>query len=99
MPNSLSLTGMADLTRERKLSPAELMEAHLAHIERENPKINAFTILLADQARDAAQSATNGLPLGPLHGIPVTVKDSFDVAGLPTRLGSMFTSSTPAAVD
>ncbi len=99
MPNSLPLSKMTELIRERKLGPVELMTAHLDHIERENPKLNAFAILLADQAREAAQRAENGLPLGPLHGIPVTVKDSFDVAGLPTRLGSMFTSSTPAAVD
>ncbi len=99
MPNSLSLTRMSELIRTRALSPVELVDAHLTCIERENPRLNAFTILLSDQAREAARRAGQSLPLGPLHGIPVTVKDSFDLAGMPTRLGSMFTSSTPAAVD
>src|SRR5579862_4824765 len=56
-------------------------------------------MVLADQARESARRADQGLPVGPLHGIPVTVKDSFDIAGLPTRLGSFFAPETPADQD
>jgi Asp-tRNA(Asn)/Glu-tRNA(Gln) amidotransferase A subunit family amidase len=54
---------------------------------------------LADQARASAKRADQGLKMGALHGVPVTVKDSFDVAGSPTRLGSYFAPEEPAAAD
>lgn len=82
---------MASLVRDRAISPIELVDAHLDQIARLNPKINAFVRVLADQARDqakAAESAAKHQPLGLLHGVPVTVKDSFDLAGYPTLAGS-----------
>ncbi|MGD1098292.1 MAG: amidase family protein [Bryobacteraceae bacterium] len=75
------------------------MNAHLDQIERRNPHLNAFTMVLADQARESARRADQGLKTGSLHGVPVTVKDSFDVAGLPTRMGSYFAPESPAAED
>src|ERR1700722_363110 len=99
MIHRLPLVEMASLARSGAVSSFELVDAHLARIEEVNPHFNAFTMVLADQARASARRADQGLKMGPLHGIPVTVKDSYDVAGLPTRLGSYFASEEPAAVD
>src|SRR5271169_5473727 len=90
---------MISLVRARTISALELVNAHLDRIERVNPLLNAFTMVLADQARESARRADQGLRQGPLHGVPVTVKDSLDVAGLPTRLGSYFAPEAPAAED
>jgi amidase len=94
---------MATLVRESALSPVELVEAHLRQIAGVNPAINAFVTVCADQARAEARRAESavkrGQPLGLLHGVPVTVKDSFDVAGLPTRAGSRLRPDTPATAD
>src|ERR1700732_1825443 len=99
MIHGLPLLEMASLTRSGALSSRELVEAHLDRIEAVNPHYNAFTMVLADQARASARRADQGLKVGPLHGLPVTLKDSFDVAGLPTRLGSYFAPEVPAAED
>jgi Asp-tRNA(Asn)/Glu-tRNA(Gln) amidotransferase A subunit family amidase len=99
MIHRLPLVEMASLARSGAVSSAELIEAHLERIEAVNPHHNAFTMVLADQARASARRADQGLKTGPLHGVPVTVKDSFDVAGLPTRLGSYFAPEVPAAED
>src|SRR2546426_5901817 len=92
MPHRHSLCVMASLVRGGEVSPVELVGAHLAQIERLNPKLNAFVVVMADEARRQAREAEAALRrgdlLGPLHGIPVTVKDSFDVAGPPTLCGS-----------
>src|SRR5260370_27789309 len=83
---------MAAMVCERRISPTELVDAHFRQIAKHNPQINAFVLLLEDQARNAARQAEaaimRGETMGPLHGVPVTVKDSFDVAGLPTLCGS-----------
>jgi Asp-tRNA(Asn)/Glu-tRNA(Gln) amidotransferase A subunit family amidase len=99
MIHRLPLVEMASLARSGALSSLELVEAHLARIEAVNPHYNAFTMVLADQARGSARRADQGLKMGPLHGVPVTVKDSYDVAGSPTRLGSYFAPEAPAAGD
>ena len=99
MIHRLPLVEMASLARSGAVSSFELIEAHLARIEQVNPHFNAFTMVLADQARASARRADQGLKMGALHGVPVTVKDSFDVAGLPTRLGSYFASEAPASED
>src|SRR5437773_12156401 len=94
MPNRSSLCLMATMVRERQISPVDLVDAHLRHIEKHNPKINAFVRVLADEARKAATQAeptvTRGEALGLLHGDPVTTKDRFDIEGLPTLWGSKF---------
>jgi amidase len=92
MLNHLSLTELAARIRRRELSPVEAVDAYLGQVERHNPSINAFVLLLADEARrlarDAEQAVMRGGDLGPLHGVPVTVKDSLDMRGLPTACGS-----------
>jgi amidase len=100
MPNHLALADMAERIRKGELSPVELVEAHLRQIERHNPEINAFVIMLADGAREAAiRAGRQRESLGPLHGVPVTVKDSFDMQGLPTSCGSRFFEDLPARRD
>jgi Asp-tRNA(Asn)/Glu-tRNA(Gln) amidotransferase A subunit family amidase len=99
MIHRLTLVEMASLARSGSVSALELIDAHLDRIEAVNPHYNAFTMLLADKARVSARRADQGLKMGPLHGVPVTVKDSFDVTGLPTRLGSFFAPEVPASED
>jgi len=88
----LSAAVMAERIRKRELSPVELVEAHLAQIEKLNPKLNAFVQVDADAARRAAQraeaSVMQGKTLGALHGIPVSIKSSFDVAGMRCESGT-----------
>ncbi|AGZ44120.1 amidase [Actinoplanes friuliensis] len=85
------VTKLAHLIRTRELSPVEVMRAHLDRIEATNPQVNAV-VSLADGALDAARRAeaavTDGGDLGPLHGVPFTVKDSIDTAGVLTQRGS-----------
>ena len=85
-------TEMARLIRERKLSPVELVNAHLARIEQLNPKLNAIVCLAADQAREQAKRAealaARGEFVGPLHGVPITIKSSIEVAGMLCETGS-----------
>ena len=69
----LPATELAARIRGRDLSPVEIVKAHLGRIENRNPSINAYTLVLADQALDAAREAEttvmSGRPLGPLHGV------------------------------
>jgi len=91
-PNRLSAKEMARLTASRQISAAELVEAHLHNIERENPRINAFIHVDAEGARRAAREADIAISkrqiVGPLHGVPVTIKSSIDVAGYPCEAGT-----------
>jgi Asp-tRNA(Asn)/Glu-tRNA(Gln) amidotransferase A subunit family amidase len=86
---------MAALGRARKVSPVELVEAHLTHIAHLNPKLNAFIHVDSEGARAQARSAEQlgrargaGESLVPLHGIPVSIKSSIEVAGFPCECGS-----------
>src|SRR5258708_34460154 len=90
---------MSAQIRARRLSPVELLEAHLRQIETHNPKLNAFIRVLGDEALAAAKRAEATDHSGPLHGIPVTIKDSFDMEGLPTTCGSSFYAQSHAARD
>ncbi len=87
----LSASDLAGRIARRQVSSAEVVQAHLERIEAVNPRINALVKVLADQARAAAIEAdrkvASGGPLGPLHGVPFTVKENIDVAGLPTTWG------------
>jgi Asp-tRNA(Asn)/Glu-tRNA(Gln) amidotransferase A subunit family amidase len=89
----LPATELAARIRRRDLSPVEVVDAYLTRIARRNPVINAYTLVLADEARSAARAAESavvaGGPLGPLHGVPVAIKDLDDVAGVPTSMGSL----------
>src|ERR1700675_2299270 len=78
--------------RSRNVSPVELVELHLKRIEALQPKLNAFVHVDAQGAREHARAAeaaaTRGDALGPLHGVPVTIKGCIDVAGWPCPAGS-----------
>jgi aspartyl-tRNA(Asn)/glutamyl-tRNA(Gln) amidotransferase subunit A len=77
--------------RAKELSPVELVEGCLSQIQNLNPKFNAFMTVLRDealaQARAAEQEIAAGKWRGPLHGIPVAVKDFYDTAGIKTTGG------------
>src|SRR5271168_4906021 len=83
---------LARLIASRAVSPVEVLDAYLAVIEALNPKLNAIVTLAAEQARDAAQLAETavmkGDPLGPLHGLPIGVKDVTPTAGIRTTFAS-----------
>ena len=84
-------TKLAELIRTKEVSPVEVVQAHLDRIAAVNPKINAI-VTLADGALKAAKAAEAavlaGDELGPLHGVPFTVKDSIDTADVATQRGS-----------
>lgn len=87
--------------RARRLSPREVTDAVLAQIERVNPATNAFCTVAADRAREDARSAEaavmRGGPLGPLHGVPVSIKDLTPTRGIRTTFGSLaFADHVPA---
>ena len=83
---------LAGLMRSRELSAREVMEAHLAQIARENPKVNAIVTLLPEQALAAAAAAdeaqARGQATGILHGLPVVHKDLVETKGVRTTYGS-----------
>src|SRR6201997_5502902 len=82
---------IAQLISSRELSPVEVMKAHLDRIAEVNPKVNAI-VTMADGALDAAKKAEAAVKpdarLGPLHGVPFTVKDAIDTAGVLTQRGT-----------
>ncbi len=88
----LNLTGMAKLIAARELSSAEAVQAALARLEKTEGKLNAFITVLRQQApaeaKKADQEITGGNYRGPLHGVPVTIKDMFETAGVLTTGGS-----------
>jgi amidase len=86
-------TDLASLIRRRKVSPLEVMEAVLARIEKVNPPLNAYCTVAVEQALAAAKKATaavgkKGATLGPLHGVPVSIKDLTPTKGIRTTWGS-----------
>ena len=85
-------TDLAAAIRAKNVSPVEVINAVLTQIERLNPKLNAFCLVTADAARQAAQAAEQavmrGEALGPLHGVPVSVKDLVITKGVRTMRGS-----------
>jgi aspartyl-tRNA(Asn)/glutamyl-tRNA(Gln) amidotransferase subunit A len=87
----LDASRIAELIAKRELSAVETMQAHLNRIADVNPKVNAI-VTMADGALDAAKKADaavmSGAKLGPLHGVPFTVKDAIDTAGVLTQRGS-----------
>ena len=88
----LSAVSMAEHIRKKEISPVELAEAHLAKIERLNPRLNAFVHVDAAGVRRAARAAEAALAsdsaLGPLHGVPLSIKGSLEVAGLRCESGT-----------
>jgi amidase len=88
----LSAVELARLIRTKKASPVEVTEAHLAAIGRINPAVNAFCTVAADKAlawaREAEKAIKRRAKLGPLHGVPVAIKDLTPTAGIRTTWGS-----------
>src|SRR3954454_18183972 len=82
-----SATQLAQLIRDRQATSREVVEAHLARIEAVNGRLNAIRVTLADEALKAADEADRTQPQGPLHGVPITVKENVDVAGTATTHG------------
>jgi aspartyl-tRNA(Asn)/glutamyl-tRNA(Gln) amidotransferase subunit A len=84
---------LAEMIRQKKVSPVEVMRDLLARIEALNPRVNAFAWLAADQAMEAARRAETALMknerIGPLHGVPVTIKDLANTKDMPTQMGSL----------
>ena len=78
--------------RARELTAVRVTEGCLRRIEADNPELNAFITVTADQAlrqaREADQELAAGTDRGPLHGVPISIKDLFDVRGVPTTAGS-----------
>jgi aspartyl-tRNA(Asn)/glutamyl-tRNA(Gln) amidotransferase subunit A len=88
----LGIRAAGDGFRRRLWSPVDLVRAALERIEATEPELHAWVLVDADQALLAAARAEHelltGTDRGPLHGIPIGIKDIFDVAGWPTRCGS-----------
>lgn len=83
---------MALAVKKKALSPLGIVDALLDRVEKINPRVNAFCTVAADMAREAAQKAEakvmQGEELGPLHGVPVSIKDLTPTAGIRTTFGS-----------
>lgn len=95
-----SATELASLVKRRAVSPVEVLDAHLEVIARINPALNAIVTLVADrarqQAREAETAVTRSETTGPLHGLPVVIKDITPTAGIRTTFGSpLFADHVP----
>jgi Asp-tRNA(Asn)/Glu-tRNA(Gln) amidotransferase A subunit family amidase len=101
--NFLSAVSMSEQIRRKQLSPVELVESHLTRIQELNPKLNAFVQVDAEgarrQARAAEEAVRTGEKLGPLHGVPISIKSAIDVAGLRCESGSRLRAGIVAARD
>ena len=91
-PTFASLVELSAALESRRLSPVDLVEALLARIARRDPALHAFVAVYADEARLAAEGAErafrSGHRIGPLHGIPVALKDLVELEGRVTTGGS-----------
>jgi aspartyl-tRNA(Asn)/glutamyl-tRNA(Gln) amidotransferase subunit A len=87
-PKIASIRALHQLVRNKEVSPVAIVDSFISRIERLNPTLNAFITVLADQAREEAKVAVSeiasGGHRGPLHGVPVGIKDFYDTAGIRT---------------
>lgn len=101
--NRVSAIDLASQIARRTVSPVEAVEAALSRLEATQPTLNAFVAIDADGARRAARAAEaavmRGDRIGPLHGVPISVKDTIDVGGLPARYGSLTMKDNVARAD
>jgi Asp-tRNA(Asn)/Glu-tRNA(Gln) amidotransferase A subunit family amidase len=99
----LSAVQMAERIRRKSISPVELAEAHLEKIERLNPKLNAFVHFDPERVRSEAQVAEaavmRGRMVGPLHGVPISIKSSLEVAGFRCESGTRLRAGFVAEQD
>ena len=101
-PALLAAERLLEGYRRGTLSPVDALQAVTERIARFNPRVNAFAVMNPGALEAAGQSAARwraGRPMGLLDGVPCTVKDLLDLAGLPTRRGSRLTSPEPVADD
>jgi amidase len=96
---ALSAVTLARMLRTKEVSATEVLEAYLDRIERRGPALNAIVTLVAEEARAAAEAAdkaaAGGEFLGPLHGLPMAIKDNADTAGIRTTYGSPIMAGAP----
>ena len=90
---SFSATTLARFIRTNLVSSVAVVDAHLARLEAVNPKLNAVVQVRAEAARQQARAAdaaiSRGASVGPLHGVPITLKDSLDTTGMVSTWGTM----------
>ena len=83
---------LAALVRKRKVGCLELLDTYLARVEKYNSRLNAIIAMNLEAARRRARAADRALARkevwGPLHGVPMTIKESYDVVGMPTTWGA-----------
>src|SRR4051794_41526037 len=91
---------LAGMIAAGDVSAREVVDSNLARIEAVNGRLNAITVVLADEARAAADAADRADgPRGPLHGVPFTVKENIDVAGTATTQGLVALEQAISPVD
>jgi hypothetical protein len=99
----LSASQIAEQVRKHQLSPLEVVQAHLARIEKINSKINAFVQVDANRALQQAREAEARLlrkeRLGPLDGVPISIKSSIEVAGMRCEVGTKLRAGSIASED
>ena len=99
----MSATDLAEAIRSRQASSQEVIEAHLRRIEAVNPSVNAVTVVLGEQAVEAAKAADRAVAAGgalpPFHGVPFTVKGNIDLVGTPTTQGLKALAGAYPALD
>ena len=96
MPSSellkLTISEIAPMIQAREVSPVDLAEAALAEAERRQPTLNSFITIMREQAlaqaEDAEEALSRGEYRGPLHGIPIGIKDNIATGGINTTLGT-----------
>ena len=101
--HELSAPALVEMYRRRELSPVEVTQAVLGHVERWEHRLKALYLLrpelALEQARVSEARWSRGEPLGPLDGVPLTIKENLATQGDPLPLGTAATELTPAAVD
>jgi aspartyl-tRNA(Asn)/glutamyl-tRNA(Gln) amidotransferase subunit A len=101
-PALMSAETLLQLYARRQLSPVEALKAVMERVARFNPWVNAFAVMNPRALQQAGESEARwmaGRPIGPLDGVPSTVKDLLNLVGFPTRRGSKTTDATPANED
>src|SRR5215212_10059858 len=100
--HQLGVVDIAEAVRARRISAVEIVEALLTRIERTEPEVRAWVLVDGERARAAASRADELSARGeggPLNGVPIGLKDIYDVEGLPTVCGSTFLPNTPKQRD
>src|ERR1051326_2780452 len=100
---SLSASELAAMIARGEISSVEAVEAHIDRIERVNPRLNAVVVKRYDaarvEAREADERRARGEALGPLHGVPITIKEALDLIDTPSTFGLPSRASVLARQD